>query len=74
MRERSDSTASSSSLAHAQTAPPTQGWERPRRKQVRQACSNCQKASRGCDEARPCRRCVHRGLSDTCVNLPRKQR
>ncbi|KAI8985144.1 hypothetical protein BDB01DRAFT_99990 [Pilobolus umbonatus] len=35
---------------------------------------NCQKACKKCDEGRPCQRCIKLGISDTCVDSPRKER
>ncbi|KAI8379256.1 uncharacterized protein BYT42DRAFT_496443 [Radiomyces spectabilis] len=45
-----------------------------KRKQVKNACTNCQKACKKCDDARPCPRCVKYGIADTCVNSVRKER
>ncbi|KAI8980465.1 hypothetical protein BDB01DRAFT_851753 [Pilobolus umbonatus] len=45
-----------------------------KRKQVKNACTNCQKACKKCDDARPCPRCMKYGISDTCVNSVRKER
>ncbi|KAJ1660797.1 hypothetical protein IWQ61_000332 [Dispira simplex] len=45
-----------------------------KRKQVKNACVNCQKACKKCDDARPCLRCVKYGLESTCRNSPRKER
>ncbi|PWY96838.1 hypothetical protein BCV70DRAFT_168236, partial [Testicularia cyperi] len=47
---------------------------RPKRKQVKNACVNCQKACKKCDEGRPCSRCVKYGLTDTCQDSARKER
>lgn len=47
---------------------------RPKRRQVKNACTNCQKACKKCDEGRPCSRCVKYGLTDTCENSVRKER
>ncbi|GAK61891.1 uncharacterized protein PAN0_001c0086 [Moesziomyces antarcticus] len=47
---------------------------RPKRKQVKNACINCQKACKKCDEGRPCGRCVKYGLVDTCQDSARKER
>ncbi|OCH89283.1 hypothetical protein OBBRIDRAFT_813230 [Obba rivulosa] len=47
---------------------------RPKRKQVKMACTNCAGACKRCDEARPCERCVKYGISDTCVDGVRKER
>mmetsp|Transcript_23399 Transcript_23399/g.39986 ORF Transcript_23399/g.39986 Transcript_23399/m.39986 type:complete len:203 (+) Transcript_23399:49-657(+) len=46
----------------------------PKRKQVRLACTSCRKSKTGCDEQRPCRRCVARGKADTCSDAPKKRR
>ncbi|KAF7721025.1 hypothetical protein EC973_005550 [Apophysomyces ossiformis] len=48
--------------------------KRSKRKQVKNACVNCQKACKRCDEGRPCQRCVKLGLTATCRNSPRKER
>ncbi|KAL1924190.1 uncharacterized protein VTP21DRAFT_7225 [Calcarisporiella thermophila] len=45
-----------------------------KRHQVKNACVNCQKACKKCDDGRPCQRCIKYGLTDTCVNSPRKER
>lgn len=45
---------------------------RPKRKQVKRACQNCQKACKGCADSRPCPRCVLHGLTNTCRDAPRK--
>lgn len=47
---------------------------KPKRKQVKNACVNCQKACKKCDIGRPCQRCIKYGLTDTCVNSVRKER
>ncbi|CDH52170.1 hypothetical protein RO3G_03663 [Lichtheimia corymbifera JMRC:FSU:9682] len=54
------------------TAAPTA--QPPKRKQVKNACTNCQKACKKCDDARPCPRCIKYGIADTCVNSVRKER
>lgn len=45
-----------------------------KRKQVRRACLNCQKAHSGCGEQRPCPRCVKRKEEHKCVDAPRRKR
>ncbi|KAI9021647.1 hypothetical protein CLU79DRAFT_719338 [Phycomyces nitens] len=45
-----------------------------KRKQVKNACTNCQKACKKCDDSRPCPRCVKYGVADTCINSVRKER
>ncbi|KAG0231865.1 hypothetical protein BGW41_002068 [Actinomortierella wolfii] len=54
------------------TAVPLQ--QKPKRRQVKNACVNCQKACKKCDEGRPCQRCIKYGLTDTCVDSTRKVR
>lgn len=46
----------------------------PKRSQVPKACSNCRRMHAACDIERPCRRCVQGGLSDSCIDVPRKKR
>lgn len=45
-----------------------------KRKQVKNACTNCQKACKKCDDERPCPRCVKYGIADDCVDSVRKER
>ncbi|TDL27192.1 hypothetical protein BD410DRAFT_782266 [Rickenella mellea] len=45
-----------------------------KRRQVKNACTNCQKACKKCDDARPCQRCVKYGLRDECIDSQRKER
>lgn len=47
---------------------------RSKRRQVKNACTNCQKACKKCDDARPCLRCVTYGIFDNCVDSQRKER
>ncbi|KAI7853382.1 hypothetical protein BDC45DRAFT_570163 [Circinella umbellata] len=56
------------------TATATQSQQPPKRKQVKNACTNCQKACKKCDDARPCPRCIKYGIAETCVNSVRKER
>ncbi|KAI9446868.1 hypothetical protein H4582DRAFT_2108416 [Lactarius indigo] len=39
---------------------------RSKRRQVKNACTNCQKACKKCDDARPCLRCVKYGIGEEC--------
>ncbi|KAG0279734.1 hypothetical protein BGZ96_001840 [Linnemannia gamsii] len=48
--------------------------QKPKRRQVKNACVNCQKACKKCDEGRPCSRCIKYGLTETCVDSTRKVR
>jgi neural Wiskott-Aldrich syndrome protein len=45
-----------------------------KRKQVKNACTNCQKACKKCDDERPCPRCVKYGVADECQDSVRKER
>ena len=47
---------------------------RTKRRQVKNACTNCQKACKKCDDARPCLRCVKYGIAEECVDSQRKER
>ncbi|KAI9091792.1 hypothetical protein DFS34DRAFT_653252 [Phlyctochytrium arcticum] len=47
---------------------------KPKRVQVKNACVNCQKACKKCDEARPCSRCVKFSIQDSCRDSERKER
>ncbi|KAH6918826.1 hypothetical protein BKA70DRAFT_1248425 [Coprinopsis sp. MPI-PUGE-AT-0042] len=47
---------------------------RPKRRQVKNACTRCQKACKKCDDARPCLRCVRYGCTDGCISSVRKER
>ncbi|KAL4723474.1 hypothetical protein ACLX1H_009109 [Fusarium chlamydosporum] len=38
-----------------------------KRTQVPRACQRCKTLRRGCNEYRPCRRCVEAGLADRCI-------
>ncbi|KAJ3292268.1 hypothetical protein HK104_005428 [Borealophlyctis nickersoniae] len=44
-----------------------------RQKHVGKACVHCKKAHLACDQARPCKRCVHLGKTD-CVDVEHKRR
>ncbi|KAI9337433.1 hypothetical protein BD770DRAFT_401142 [Pilaira anomala] len=47
---------------------------KPKRRQVKNACVNCQKACKKCDEGRPCQRCIKYNLTETCKDSIRKER
>lgn len=47
---------------------------RSKRRQVKNACTNCQKACKKCDDARPCLRCVKYGIAEECIDSHRKER
>ncbi|KAF9183493.1 hypothetical protein BGZ51_003996 [Haplosporangium sp. Z 767] len=63
----------SPTLEYKQLADPNM-VQKPKRRQVKNACVNCQKACKKCDEGRPCTRCIKYGLTDTCVDSTRKVR
>lgn len=46
----------------------------PKRVQVKNACTNCQKACKKCDNVRPCARCIKFGEGELCVDSVRKDR
>jgi hypothetical protein len=45
-----------------------------KRRQVKNACTNCQKACKKCDDQRPCPRCVKYGIANDCADSVRKER
>ncbi|KAJ1664159.1 hypothetical protein EV178_004371 [Coemansia sp. RSA 1646] len=45
-----------------------------KRIQVKNACVNCQRACKKCDNERPCLRCTRYNLTETCVDSQRKPR
>ena len=70
---------SSHPASHHSGSPTMDGSEygmslKPKRRQVKNACINCQKACKRCDEGRPCTRCVKYGLTDSCQDSSRKER
>ncbi|KAM5543543.1 hypothetical protein V8D89_002794 [Ganoderma adspersum] len=44
------------------------------RRKVNIACNNCHESRKPCNNARPCQRCIKRGMSSSCVNHRRKRR
>ncbi|KAM0789494.1 hypothetical protein ACM66B_000313 [Microbotryomycetes sp. NB124-2] len=44
-----------------------------KKKKAGRACAACQKAHLTCDDARPCARCVKKGIADTCHDGARKK-
>ena len=44
-----------------------------KRKQVKHACANCQRACKKCDDTRPCQRCIKLGIDDSCFDTLRKR-
>ncbi|KAJ1907559.1 hypothetical protein LPJ81_000676 [Coemansia sp. IMI 209127] len=47
---------------------------RLKRIQVKNACVNCQRACKKCNDERPCLRCSRYGLTESCVDSQRKPR
>ncbi|EGV64433.1 Transcriptional regulator of nonfermentable carbon utilization [Yamadazyma tenuis] len=47
---------------------------KPKRTKTSVACAHCHRSHMTCDSNRPCTRCIKRGLQDTCVDAPRKQK
>ncbi|KAJ3741998.1 hypothetical protein DFH05DRAFT_1503496 [Lentinula detonsa] len=54
--------------------PSSQRTFHTKRRQVKNACTNCQKACKKCDDARPCLRCIKYGIPTECVDSQRKER
>lgn len=54
--------------------PNTQRSFSTKRRQVKNACTNCQRACKKCDDCRPCLRCVKYGVPAECVDSQRKER
>ncbi|TFY64090.1 hypothetical protein EVJ58_g2844 [Rhodofomes roseus] len=52
---------------------PTRTRDGPKKKKANRACASCQKAHLTCDDARPCQRCVKRGMADQCMEGRRKK-
>ncbi|CAO1623590.1 unnamed protein product [Jaminaea pallidilutea] len=44
-----------------------------KKKKANRACAACQKAHLTCDDARPCTRCVKKGIADQCTDGKRKR-
>jgi len=44
-----------------------------KRIQVKTACINCRKKHQGCDNHRPCTRCINSGNEETCKDIPHKR-
>lgn len=77
LADRSDyqsNSPSPSTSAILSITPPSSGSRGPKRRQVKNACTNCQRACKKCDSARPCLRCVRYGTAETCMDSERKQR
>lgn len=74
MMAESSAAASSSGSPYGLPGSLPLGAIRPKRKQVKNACVNCQKACKKCDESRPCLRCVKYGVAGSCQDSARKER
>lgn len=48
--------------------------EGAKKRQVSLACSNCRTSKTACNDERPCRRCIRKGISNTCVDAAKKKR
>lgn len=44
-----------------------------RKKNTSVACIHCSRCHLSCDSNRPCKRCIDKGISETCVDAPRKR-
>lgn len=67
-------TSPSSSTNTSSSTPSSSRNNHGKRKQVKNACVNCQRACKKCDDQRPCGRCVRYGIEDGCINSQRKER
>ncbi|KAJ7287834.1 transcription activator of gluconeogenesis ERT1 [Mycena rebaudengoi] len=68
-----DDTVDSSPEAPAQVLSRPRGRDGPKKKKASRACAHCQKAHLTCDDARPCQRCVKRGIAADCIEGHRKK-
>ncbi|KAF7376358.1 Transcriptional factor [Mycena sanguinolenta] len=55
------------------SAPRARARDKPKKKKASRACVHCQKAHLTCDDARPCQRCVKRGIAANCTEGHRKK-
>ena len=53
---------------------PTQQLVKAKRRQVKNACTNCQKACKKYDDAQPCLCCMKYSISEGCADSQRKER
>ncbi|ORX51958.1 hypothetical protein DM01DRAFT_1408421 [Hesseltinella vesiculosa] len=63
-----------SSCSQPLTHTPSVQRKKSNKPHVRTACSNCKKAHLACDTARPCKRCISVGKSDSCYDIQHKKR
>ncbi|KAG8865042.1 Transcriptional regulator of nonfermentable carbon utilization [Serendipita sp. 405] len=52
---------------------PVPATDAPKKKKATRACLNCQRAHLTCNDARPCQRCVKKGIADSCTEGHRKK-
>ncbi|KAJ6504031.1 hypothetical protein DFH09DRAFT_1335464 [Mycena vulgaris] len=64
----------SSPLGFPPQPTPTPSTMRPKRNQVKMACTDCAQACKCCDDTRPCARCLKYNMGDSCVDGQRKER
>ncbi|KAJ6499059.1 hypothetical protein C8R45DRAFT_980940 [Mycena sanguinolenta] len=55
------------------SVPRARARDKPKKKKASRACVHCQKAHLTCDDARPCQRCVKRGIAANCTEGHRKK-
>jgi len=48
--------------------------ESPKSKRAVKACLQCQQSHLSCEDARPCMRCVHKNMAESCVDGNQKKR
>jgi len=63
-----------SAMVYPPYGAPPMPQPRPKRKQVKMACTNCAAACKRCDDSRPCERCQKYGIADSCIDGQRKER
>ncbi|KAJ7703011.1 hypothetical protein B0H17DRAFT_1041245 [Mycena rosella] len=68
-----DETQDDSAPSTPQGSARTRGRDGPKKKKASRACVHCQKAHLTCDDARPCQRCVKRGIGASCTEGHRKK-
>ncbi|KAF7330471.1 hypothetical protein MVEN_02486400 [Mycena venus] len=70
----SESFQASGTPTHIYPFSPTSQTICVKRRQVKIACTNCQKSCKKCDEGRPCLRCIKYNRREECQDAERKER
>ncbi|KAJ7268749.1 hypothetical protein B0H12DRAFT_1096488 [Mycena haematopus] len=71
--QNTDDDTQDESSPSASQGPRPRTRDRPKKKKASRACVHCQKAHLTCDDARPCQRCVKRGIAANCTEGHRKK-